>query len=186
MIRALTIAACLLTCSTASAQQQPKEMVTVEKSKLPSDLIAQIEQDNLKAKIEQYGSWVGIGKEVGVAVNEGLQAVSANAAEFAQTDIGKLTITVIVWKVVGREILGVMIGVPLLLLVFFIFWRCWRSIFWGKLIFEGARDEKGHKQYRFIEPTAKSMGKEEAPWTAFGLILGLLVSSISIVCGVIF
>jgi hypothetical protein len=83
--------------------------------------------DNLTPeKIDKYGQ---MAKAFGVAVHEGLGAITKNADEFAQTGAGKMTIGLIAWKVMGQDAIGIVnkaihyvIGVPLLFIftVFFI------------------------------------------------------------------
>ena len=54
----------------------PPEKITVNVSDLTTDQLMKIKLTNeaeaLKANIQNYGSWVGVGKEVGTAVKEGL------------------------------------------------------------------------------------------------------------------
>ena len=119
---ALWISICFCFGSIAYAQQaqQSEETVTVPKSMLSKDQLADLAAKNMADRVKQYGSWVGIGHEVGVAVNEGLQAVSSQANTFAQTPVGKWTIFIIIFKVIGQQALGVLfaaliivVGIPL-------------------------------------------------------------------------
>jgi hypothetical protein len=106
----MRIIAALLLLSTFAFPQEKEEMVSVPKSKLSKQQLAEVEADDLKAKAEQYGKWVGIGKEVGIAVNDGLSAVTTQTNNFAQTPVGKWTIAVIVFKVVGVQVIGLLVG----------------------------------------------------------------------------
>lgn len=72
-------------------------------------------QKTLDTRIGQYGKWVGIGHELGTAVNESLSAVTTNANTFAQTGVGKWTIFLVIWKVAGHDIAGLVIGVFMML-----------------------------------------------------------------------
>lgn len=82
----------------------PEEMVTVPKSSLTPAQAMDAEQASLQARITTYGKWVGLGKEVGEAVNGSLAAVTEQTAKFADTKIGKIMTIVVVWKVIGRDI----------------------------------------------------------------------------------
>lgn len=82
--------------------------------------------DNLTPeKIDKYGQ---MAKAFGVAVHEGLGAITKNADEFAQTGAGKMTIGLIAWKVMGQDAVGIVekaihyfIGIPLLFAVTVVF-----------------------------------------------------------------
>lgn len=110
--------ACLL-CTGAFSQQQ-EETVTVPKSMLSKEQIGEISAKELQQKIDTYGKWVGMGHEVGTAVNESLSAVTAQANNFAQTGVGKWTMFVVIYKIIGHDVLGCVfatifwfVGVPI-------------------------------------------------------------------------
>ena len=97
----------------ASAQMQDQK-ITVRQSDLTVDQIAKIklEQANeeLQKKLDTYGKWVGVGGEIGNAVKEGLNAVVDVSDKFSKTDVGKFTMLMIAWKVIGRDVLRIIIG----------------------------------------------------------------------------
>jgi hypothetical protein len=59
--------------------------------------------------------WVGIGKEIGLATREGLNAVVDTAEKFGSTKVGTFVMVMIAWKIMAKEVLGVVLGIPLLL-----------------------------------------------------------------------
>ncbi len=109
--------------ATAEETQQKNdtadETIVVKKKDLPPNLVADLETKNqiesTQKKIESYGKWVGVGKEVGVAVNESLSALTTQADTFSKTGVGKFAMFLVAWKVLGRDFIGFIIGVPLLL-----------------------------------------------------------------------
>lgn len=116
----------VLTPILAFGQTSTQEMVTVPKTSLTAQQLAQVELDATKTKAAQYGSWVGIGKEVGVAVNDALAAVTVQANNFGQTGVGQITIAVVVWKVIGHDLMKFVVcgtfltfGVPLWVWLFY-------------------------------------------------------------------
>ena len=68
-----------------------------------------------KAKLEgatpkNVSEWVGLGKEVGTAVDASLGAISNRTNEFAQTPVGKLTVAVVIFKVIGDTAVHLLAG----------------------------------------------------------------------------
>jgi hypothetical protein len=113
MKRLMTLAAFLMLLVAPAWAQQSQgqdETVTVPKSMLSKDQIDALAQKNLQDKVDRYGKWVGVGHEIGTAVNESLSAINAQANSFAQTPVGKWTIFVVVYKIVGRDLMGFVIG----------------------------------------------------------------------------
>ncbi|MBI2639589.1 MAG: hypothetical protein HYW90_01705 [Candidatus Sungbacteria bacterium] len=100
-----------VTSAVADDTQQADDRIVVKKSDLPPDLLQKIEQ---KQQVEKVGSWVGLGREVGTAVNEGLKAVTDHAANFGKTGVGMFVMVMIAWKVMGVDLLQLAIGLPLL------------------------------------------------------------------------
>ena len=55
------------------------------------------------ANIDKYAQ---MGKGLGVAINEGLRAVTTNVEQFSQTSAGKWLMVLITWKVMGEDAVG--------------------------------------------------------------------------------
>jgi len=85
----------------------PSTYLTAEQqAKYYSDLkIAELEK-----KLQTYGNWVGVGGEVGTAIKEGLTAVVDVADQFGKTDVGKFTMYMVAWKVIGKDIVRIVLG----------------------------------------------------------------------------
>ena len=105
----------------AQQQQQKTQQIVVNTSDLTPDQLAKVQARNEIAKVtdklETYSKYAGMGKEVGIAVSEGLGAVKDVTLEFADSNVGKLTMALIVWKVIGDDIKGFVFGIPLWLLL---------------------------------------------------------------------
>jgi hypothetical protein len=54
-------------------------------------------------KIDRYSQ---MGKGLGMAINEGLKAVTTNVEQFSQTSAGKWLMVLITWKVMGEDAVG--------------------------------------------------------------------------------
>jgi hypothetical protein len=159
-------------------------LITVRKSDLPPDIVTKISEkaqiEAITEKVKRYGAWVGIGHEIGVAVHDGLEAVTTETAKFADTVPGKVTIAVIVWKVIGRELLGIILGVPMLIGITCVFMWSWRLLFRGKYTFCGY-DEKGKKKYEFIEPITKDWSRSKEDPTSVCCFIVILVYAIGFI-----
>lgn len=121
------------------------EQVVVDKADLPPELVVKLETQRklaeTKQQLQAVSEFAGIGKEIGVAVNEGLTAVTEQTAKFADTVPGKFTMAMIAWKVMSKDvflllsnggalmngILGVIIGIPFLIFVEGFFIWMWKS-----------------------------------------------------------
>ncbi len=74
-----------------------KQLKAAEKSK-------SLSMENLTPdKIDKYAQ---MGKGLGIAINEGLGAVTKNVEQFAQTSAGKWLMVLITWKVMGEDAVG--------------------------------------------------------------------------------
>ncbi len=109
----------LLTSMSIFAQTQT-EKITVNVNDLPPDLVQQLKQKQqtqaITSDLKQYSEWAGVGKEIGVAVKEGLTAVKDVAVDFSKTDVGTFTMVLIAWRFIGDDVMGMAVG----LIVFFI------------------------------------------------------------------
>jgi hypothetical protein len=126
----------LMTVSIASAQMSRKDMEEFAKYKA-------WQKANPPTAAEQVGKFAGIGKEIGIALKDATQALDQGLTvtedhvyKFANTTAGKVTIGMIVWKVAGKELLGLIVGMTLLafLIPWLYFWT--RYFFIGKMILE--------------------------------------------------
>lgn len=150
----IVICIALLLPSVALAQQSAssESLITVRKSELPADLLKKIEMER---KIQAYGEYVGLGEEIGHAVDATLTAVSENAVKFAETDVGKLAIFLVVWKVIGKDFTQLVIGIFLLIVGFPIFIWVWTRNCINRRILKNVTKE-GDKEYEVIKPDSKT------------------------------
>lgn len=55
---------------------------------------------------ERVNKYAEMGKGLGVAINEGLSAVTKNVEQFSQTSAGKWIMVLVTWKVMGEDAVG--------------------------------------------------------------------------------
>lgn len=136
VIVALTVASC---CPNNAIGQEAT--YTVDKSKLSASTIVELEQQEANKKItqtlEQYNEWAGIGQEVGIAVREGLTAVTDVAVDFSETNVGELTMFLIIWKIAGMDIIQIFVGLLLFIISTVIVTRSYFRTFKRKILIEG-------------------------------------------------
>ena len=85
--------------------------------RLPGETRTQIEkittEKAIKGEIKEVSEYASLGKEIGVAVNETLKAVEDSAIRISESNLGQTAITIVVWKLLYKEIAGVVIGILL-------------------------------------------------------------------------
>jgi len=66
----------------------------------------------------EAAAWGEMGTNMGRAVVGAAKEIGVAANEFAETPLGKVTVGVVVYKLIGQEILGVVVGCSILLFVY--------------------------------------------------------------------
>jgi hypothetical protein len=131
--------------------QTDSSMIMVRKSDLPTNLVEKIETEQ---KLQSIGKFAGLGKEIGVAVREGLGALTEETNKLADTKVGHFIMFIIAFKVLGYPIIQMLIGIPILLfgtIIFTIYFRnsCLRRRVLVKVSGEG---KEKVKEYSFVDP----------------------------------
>jgi hypothetical protein len=85
-------------------QPSPSLKVEIEK---------QMKVNEITNKMETYGKWAGMGKEIGIAAKEGLTAVKDVAIDLSNSNLGKTVMFLIVWKVAGIDFVRITLSVLL-------------------------------------------------------------------------
>lgn len=85
--------------------------IVVDQKDLPPELLEKIRAEKeiqmIDERIAQMGEWAGKGKEIGLAVREGLTAVKDVAVDFSETNVGQFTMILIAWEIVSDDVLQV-------------------------------------------------------------------------------
>ncbi|HEU0081121.1 MAG TPA: hypothetical protein VFQ72_03830 [Candidatus Paceibacterota bacterium] len=179
----------------AQSQAAQTETVTVKRSDLPADVLAKIEKQEKVQEITKdlrvAQEWSGIGKEIGIAVNDGLKAVTEQTANFAKTDVGKMTMFLIAWKVMAKDVgaiahssLGFIIGVPMLIFInCFAVWY-YRRTYVGRVIVKSSEGWLWWKkvQYETLPPACQ---KWEDSDTRTGALIVFWIALFAANCWVI-
>ena len=86
---------------------------------------------------------VGLGKEVGTAVDSSLGAISNRTNEFAQTPVGKLTVAVVIFKVIGDTAVHIIVGITEVIVLIPLWIWSYRKYVPGRVVQTEERNEKG-------------------------------------------
>ena len=109
-----------------------------------------MEQLKQKQQIEHYGEWAGKGKEVGIAIRDGLIAVKDVSIEFSNSNLGKFTMVLVAWKVIGKDIVRIILGAFFALVVtIFIVRSYFKTCTYRKLLIEDPGLFKYPKKYKW-------------------------------------
>jgi hypothetical protein len=127
---------------------QTDSMVMVPKSMLPKSVIAQVEMQNVA---QTYGKFAGIGKEIGVGIREGLGALTDETNKFANTKVGKFTMIIIAFKVLGLQLIQFIFGFTLWIFGSIATVFIYRSAIRPRRILKEVTKE-GIKNYEIYEP----------------------------------
>jgi len=125
-------------------------MTPEQLAKYQSDIkVAEMEK-----KLQTYGNWVGVGEEVGIAVKEGLMAVVDVSDKFGSTDVGKFTLVMVAWKVMGKDVVRIVLGLLFLVIITSLFLMIYKNLYKTerKLVEKPSLfDFKNPKKYEIIE-----------------------------------
>jgi hypothetical protein len=149
----------------------PEQRAKVEAQQRLEISNAQIEE--LQKKIDTYGKWVGVGGEIGTAVKEGLSAVVDVADKFGKTDVGRFTMILIAWKVVGKDVVGIVLGLIFFITLTIIIVKVYKRVCMPrKVLTENPGFMKYPKKYEVIEPSVEG---EESVWMTIILLVVFLL-----------
>lgn len=159
----------LITCLGLVAQTPngPDELVTVPKKYVNAEHLNQAQNQN---RVSQY---IGIGKEVGEAVKNGLESVVDVSNKFASTPVGQFTMVMIAWKILGKELLHLVVGIPVYIVLLSLWVHFARRLFFGRWV---KRYVDGKKQHVFDPPYDFETRDAKAGMTVMMLIAATIIN----------
>lgn len=167
----------MLISVSAFSQTATDNRIIVDKSLLTPDQIATLNaKEATQQVIDQvstYSKVAGIGKEIGIAVKDGLTAVVEVADKFGGTNVGKFTMTMIAWKIIGKDVLRIAIGLVFLIIYVVFLTRYYKNNF---TVHKIAITDNGWKfwlpkEYKVIEPNTYE-GYEFVKWLTVLMLVG--------------
>jgi hypothetical protein len=149
----------------------PEQRLKIEAQQKLEVANAQIEE--LQKKIDTYGKWVGVGGEIGTAVKEGLTAVVDVADKFGKTDVGHFTMVMIAWKVVGRDVVKIVLGLFFFIVLTLVIIKVYRRVVIARsVLVENPGFLKYPKKYEVVKSELDSEG---TVWMTVILLLVFLI-----------
>lgn len=137
-------------------------------------------------KIKQFGDWVGVGGEVGTAINEGLTAVVDVADKFGKTDVGKFTLVLVAWKVMGSDVVKILLGILFFVVLVVMLSRFYKNTVTDRRMLEKRTPQglwkRDIKEYGIVE---SELDGEERLWLTIVLAVVFLIG-IWITYGIMF
>lgn len=155
---------------------------------LTQEQLLQFENDKRMAdmtkKMEQYGKWVGVGGEVGGVVKEALNAVVDVTDKFSKTNVGEFTLLMVAWKVMGKDLIRILLGIVFFIIMVITLRRIYINGFIDKRVMtENPGLFKYPKVYELIEHDADWDGYE---FVKFGLMPVLFAGSVGLTYAIMF
>lgn len=80
-----------------------EKTVSIPESQLTEQQKAALKLQQVDTTVEKAHGWVGISKELGQAFDSALSSLTIRSNEFAGTKVGKFTMFIVAWKVMGDE-----------------------------------------------------------------------------------
>ena len=117
------------TCLPLWAAIGDEEVVSVPRSALTTEQKASYDTE---AALRKAGKYVGLGKEIGEAVNSSLTALTDSTAKFAHTSVGKFVLVIVAWKVIGQDATQLFIGVIFAIVWISIWYRSFKRVLPGR------------------------------------------------------
>ena len=73
--------------------------------------------------------WIGIGREIGIATKEGLSAVVDVSEKFGATNVGRFVMVMVAWRIIGKDAVRIVFGIPIFIIGLFIWIWSYRHFF---------------------------------------------------------
>jgi len=114
------------------------QTITVDTKDLTPEQLAKIksqqELKTLQEKLDTYGDWVGVGSEIGNGVKEALNAVVDVSDKFSKTDVGKFTMVMVAWKIIGKDIIRIFLGIVFVIILSTFTYKNLRKMYSYKIV----------------------------------------------------
>ena len=155
------------------------QVVTVPKKYVSAEGLSH----QVESAPQKVSQWIGVGQEIGIATREGLNAVVDTAEKFGTTKVGTFVMVMIAWKIMAKEVLGVILGIPLLIAGVSVWFWVMKRLFFGYRVLE---KKEGHTKFYTDHPPYKFVSSEARSSAGTASTIVLLVFVLVMIGAVIF
>lgn len=152
-MKILLIASLAVVAISAQTQTDQDKLVTVPQKYVSSEGLTH----QVSASSSQ---WIGIGKEIGIATREGLESVVDVSTKFGGTNVGRFVMFMVAWKIIGRQAVGIVLGIPIWAVGVVLWVYSMKRFFWGVRSLTKVNADKSKeyqtKKYEFQEGEART------------------------------
>lgn len=132
-----------------------RNLSPTQQAELQTKYAELVEQGNSVENLEKVREWAELGQSVGVALVATAKELGIAVDDFSQTGIGKVTIAVIVWKIMGKEVVRTVISVIYLIIGVWL----WNHYFRKLCVIKSIAYELGKKtKIEYFDPSESMDG----------------------------
>lgn len=123
---------------------------------------------------EALSQWGRVANEFAKALGVAAKEMGIAADEFLGTGAGKLTAALIVWHVAGQELIGILVGLPMLIVIW---WKLLRLMYRVNLKEVEYKDERTWTGKRIVAKEHYDRHDDAKNWYLFVLLLALIIGT---------
>lgn len=164
-----------------SIQTVNADQITIDTDQLDATTLTQVLQAKKKASetkvtVDNVKEYVTIGKEIGMAIAATCKELSVEVNQFVKTPVGKITMALIVYKVVGEKLWDIVGGTLAWIIITIIIWRSFRHFHMNERVVD-----KSDKQKPLIEyvPRYVFNDRDYRPWSVFVHVVAFVAITIT-------
>jgi hypothetical protein len=109
---------------------------------------------------EEVQKWKEIGQGIGVTFKEALNSAVDAADKFGTTKVGTFIMVMVAWRIIGKDLTGILLGIPFLFAGTVLFLYLLRRLFLGYRVPKKAglftREYEEHTPYQFKTNDART------------------------------
>jgi len=138
LIAAVAVTLPVFSQDTLTKKPAKSNLIWVREADIPPSALINLQRDSkiqrVEDKLEEVSQYVGIGKEIGSAVDTSLGALAYHIDKVSKTSVGKFTMAMVAWKIVGEDAIGYLVGIVILTLFLSIWVWSWYKNFYRRKI----------------------------------------------------
>lgn len=141
----LVVITSVVVCRAASVDINTSGLTDEQKAQLAVQ-IAEMQKKEIPTT-ERINQWVDLGKNVGVALAATAKEIGMASDQFLQSNTGKITVALIIWKVIGKDLIRSIVGIGILIA----FISLWVHFFRRMCIFKAVLIEYPQDKFKKIK-----------------------------------